>query len=74
MSMGGFKSFANPPIVVDFNEISGIPFSGLKMRPKTSIFSVGKNEQKNVPLTRVSIFLEGFPFLDPKNESKKDLF
>ena len=74
MSIGGFKSFANPPIIVDFNEIPGTPFSGLKMRPKPSIFSVGKNEQKNVSLPRVSNFFREFPFLDSKNEPKKDLF
>ena len=74
MSIGGFKKFSNPAIVVDFIEIPGTPFSGLKMRPKPSIFSVGKNDQKKVPLPRVSNFFRGFPFLDPKNEPKKGSF
>ena len=72
MSIGGFKKFANPHIVVDFIEIPATPFSDLKMRPKPSIFSVGKNEQKNVSLPRVSNFFRWFPFLDPKNDPKND--
>ena len=74
MSIGGFKKFANPPIVVDFIEIPGTPFSGLKMRPKPSIFSVGKNDQKKISLPRVSNFFRGFPFLNPKNGLKKSIF